>query len=231
MERAPQGTSPANEQKASKYPVRFCNHCKVEHPLTAAHWHRLDGSPKCKVRTRHTKQKNYDPAKMREYNRAYRAEHHERLNEENRKWREANKEQHRAVSLEWYYANRSRARKGMDAYKKARRKTDPAFRLACNLRGRMYRALVGLRKTGSAIKELGCSTEELRAYLEAQFVSGMTWDNYGSVWEVDHILPLANYQLEDRGTFRRLVHYTNLQPLLVADNRRKKNLEDVACNA
>lgn len=55
----------------------------------------------------------------------------------------------------------------------------------------------------------------------------MSWENYGTYWEVDHILPLANYCLTDRGTFRRLIHYTNLQPLTVAANRRKHNREEI----
>jgi hypothetical protein len=185
----------------------------------------LDSYPRCKEQIRHQKQENYDPEAVRQSNAAYRAKHRERLNEENRKWREANKERHRQRSREWYANHREHARSRMDKYSKARRKVDPAYRLTCNLRGRMYRVLHGKHKAGSAIRDLGCTPEQLKQHLEEQFTPEMSWENYGVVWEVDHILPLANYQLEDRGTYRRLAHHTNLQPLLLADNRRKKNLE------
>lgn len=53
----------------------------------------------------------------------------------------------------------------------------------------------------------------------------MTWKNHGTAWHIDHVLPLANYCLTDRGTFRRLAHYTNLQPMRAMENRLKSNLE------
>ena len=41
----------------------------------------------------------------------------------------------------------------------------------------------------------------------------MTWGNYGKFWEIDHILPLASFDLTDREQFLRSIHWTNLQPL------------------
>lgn len=77
-------------------------------------------------------------------------------------------------------------------------------------------------KAGSAVRDLGCTTEELRAYLEAQFRLGMSWDNYGKGgWEIDHITPLASFDLTDREQFLKACHYTNLQPLWHHENRAK----------
>ena len=80
-------------------------------------------------------------------------------------------------------------------------------------------------KTGSAVKDLGCSIPELKLYLEERFQPGMTWDNYGSAWHIDHIRPLANYDLSDREVLKQLVHYTNLQPMWAIDNIKKSNKE------
>lgn len=99
------------------------------------------------------------------------------------------------------------------------------FHISVNLRSRLNKAIKGEFKPASAIRDLGCSADELRRYLESQFTAEMSWDNYGTVWTIDHILPLANYHLSDRGTLRRLCHYTNLQPLSKQANLLKSNKE------
>jgi hypothetical protein len=99
--------------------------------------------------------------------------------------------------------------------------TDVVFRLKTNLRRRINKVLRGQVKTGSAIRDLGCSVAELREWLEARFLPGMTWENYGPVWHVDHKEPLAAFDLADPAQFARTVHYTNLQPLFAQDNHWK----------
>jgi len=49
----------------------------------------------------------------------------------------------------------------------------------------------------------------------------MTWDNYGSAWHVDHIIPLAAYDLTDPEQQRQAFHYTNLQPMWAHENMAK----------
>ena len=100
----------------------------------------------------------------------------------------------------------------------------PEFRLAQNLRVRLVMA-IRRGRSASAVRDLGCSIEEFKAYLEAKFQPGMTWENYGSAWHIDHIRPLGNYDLSNREILLQLVHYTNLQPLWAADNQKKSNKE------
>jgi hypothetical protein len=101
-----------------------------------------------------------------------------------------------------------------------RTKTDLNFKLASNLRHRLWSFL----KNGSHVKDLGCSLEELRSYLESKFSDGMSWDNYGiKGWHIDHIRPLSKFDLKDREQFLTACHFTNLQPMWAADNIRKSN--------
>ena len=87
---------------------------------------------------------------------------------------------------------------------------------------RLHKALKNTFKSGSAVKDLGCSIEYLKAYLEGQFEPGMTWDNWGRRgWHIDHIRPLASFDLTDPEQFKQAVHYTNLQPLWAKDNLKK----------
>ena len=42
----------------------------------------------------------------------------------------------------------------------------------------------------SSQEYLGCNISTLKAHIEIQFVEGMTWDNHGSKWHIDHKIPL-----------------------------------------
>jgi hypothetical protein len=76
-------------------------------------------------------------------------------------------------------------------------------------------------RSGSAVRDLGCTYAELRVHLEDQFEAGMTWDNYGrgkGRWHIDHKIPFALLDLSDSEQFARAVHYENLRPRWSEDN-------------
>jgi hypothetical protein len=60
-------------------------------------------------------------------------------------------------------------------------------------------------------------------HLEKQFKEGMSWDNHGSYWEVDHIIPCDSFNMQDIEQQKLCFHYTNLQPLTKIQNRQKSN--------
>jgi len=104
-------------------------------------------------------------------------------------------------------------------YFKNKKKTDIQYKLSCNLRNRLNSAIKGNYKAGSAVKDLGCSVEELKSYIESKFQPGMTWDNWTTDgWHIDHIKPLSSFDLTDRKQLLEACHYTNLQPLWAKDN-------------
>uniref|UniRef100_A0A0G4GLL2 Uncharacterized protein n=1 Tax=Chromera velia CCMP2878 TaxID=1169474 RepID=A0A0G4GLL2_9ALVE len=55
----------------------------------------------------------------------------------------------------------------------------------------------------------------------------MSWENYGSLWHVDHIVPIqyrgADGRRPDVETVISRLHYSNLQPMWSEENRRKGN--------
>ena len=111
-------------------------------------------------------------------------------------------------------------------YKKNRQKEDLNYKLVCNLRTRLYSALKNKQKKGSAVKDLGCSIDFLKQYLQSQFLPSMTWNNWGKgpdMWNIDHIVPLSSFDLTDREQLLKAVHYTNLQPLWEPDNLQKSS--------
>ena len=124
--------------------------------------------------------------------------------------------------MEYQRANKEKYQARKLARHKERRETDVEFNLKLRLRRRMNGAMHSADTTASAstMQLLGCSPSELRSHLEAQFVDGMSWDNYGE-WEVDHIRPCVSFNLVDIAQQQECFHYSNLQPLWMSDNRSK----------
>lgn len=107
-----------------------------------------------------------------------------------------------------------------------RRKTDINFKLKNNLRTRINSALK-VKRTSSISTLIGCSIAELKSYLESKFQPGMTWLNHTKDgWHIDHIKPLANFDLTNQEELYKACHYSNLQPLWAIDNLKKGDKYD-----
>lgn len=79
-------------------------------------------------------------------------------------------------------------------------------------------------------KYCGYTLAALRERLEAQFRDGMTWENRGTMWDIDHIKPLAAFFTPsfDCDEFREAWALSNLRPLEKKANRAKHaRLEEV----
>src|SRR6185369_5813664 len=79
-------------------------------------------------------------------------------------------------------------------------------------------------KKSAKTKDLvGCPIEDLWKRLASQFRPGMTPENYGSVWHVDHKRPCASFDFSNPEHQRQCFHYSNLQPLFIEENRAKRD--------
>lgn len=134
----------------------------------------------------------------------------------------------RARAMDYYYANHesSKAYGRANAKKRHARlgktalwKIRAAARNACAriARATSYRWKKSLRTEAY----LGCTYDFAREYLAERFKPGMTWENHGAVWHIDHVKPLASFDLMKKEARAEAMHYTNLQPLFAPDNRAK----------
>ena len=81
------------------------------------------------------------------------------------------------------------------------------------------RVLDGIVK--KSIAKIGYNQDGFEEHIERQFKDGMTWDNYGDAWEIDHIIPIKWY-LDNGETDPSIINaLTNLRPLSVEENRAK----------
>ena len=173
--------------------------------------------------------------KSKEYYKAKSNENHtknrERNNKRNAEYQRKNAEIMKQKHNEYRAANRERARSWDKKYRDAngdkivsklreRRRNDPILRLKDAIRGSI-RAYLGSKKTrrSATFEIVGCTPDFLRGYLEKQFKDGMTWENYGPYWHVDHRIPLASGNSPEE--IMGLSHWTNLQPLTAFENISK----------
>lgn len=141
----------------------------------------------------------------------------------------------------WYINNRDSCKEyGQEYYQRIRKhrenRSDRVIyqnsvhrKIADNLRKRLSSAVSRGYRAGSAVRDLGCTIEEFKRYLESQFYNRadgtpMSWDNYGrDGWHIDHIKPLAKFDIADVEDCKIACHYTNLQPLWAEDNLKKSS--------
>ena len=139
-------------------------------------------------------------------------------------WREKNKDKFKQQEKEYYLKNKESILEIKAKYELKRKQTDINYRLKKTIRARLSNAIKNNQKSGSAIRDLGCSVEELKQHIELQFKNGMTWDNWGSgpnKWQIDHIKPLFKFDLTDELQLKEACNYTNLQPIWHHDHLMK----------
>lgn len=171
----------------------------------------------------------------REKAKAYIDENKERLNQQKRYYYNINRdallakrrEKHPPKRIKLTEDERKRRRKAAEKKRLSLKwKTDPVYRATQNMRNRIREAVKMQKgyKIDSSVKLLGCTVREFRSHLEKQFKKGMNWDNYGITgWHIDHVIPVASFDLSDPIQQRQCFHYTNLQPLWAMDNIRKSD--------
>jgi hypothetical protein len=104
-----------------------------------------------------------------------------------------------------------------------RRKNDITVRIRHSLSSRITAVLRRQRtnKNNRTIDLLGCSIRDFKMYLETRFKPGMTWENYGSKWHIDHIVPCAMFDLSDREQQNYCFHFSNMRPMWAEENMRR----------
>lgn len=115
-------------------------------------------------------------------------------------------------------------------YLPERYKNNPEFRLGQKLRGMIRRCLslcYDTQKKNHTFDILGYTPNDLKLHLEKQFKDGMTWENQGTYWEIDHIkeVDTFNFILPNGETNYEQIKLANslenLQPLTIEEHRKK----------
>lgn len=162
-----------------------------------------------------------DPVKRKEYEQKRYQQNKEKMKQQFKDYHKKNKQKILDRHKEYRQENKDKIREINKVYQNRKEKEDIGYKLSRRLRNRVYTAIKNKAKRGSAVKDLGCTVEQLKEHLEKQFKPGMTWNNWGrpvGCWHIDHIKPLCSFDLTDRQQFLEAVNYKNLQPLWAKEN-------------
>ena len=128
---------------------------------------------------------------------------------------------------QYYYDNQNRIldnhktynknnRCKINAYEKDKRKTDSDFKLHCSIRQKTNRAFESLDNKMNTL--IGCSNSHLRKWIIFQLYGLMTLENYGTIWCLDHCIPLKKTNEND---LYKYTNWINLRPMYIKDNISK----------
>lgn len=196
--------------------MKTCSKCHCSKPLSEFHLcsRRADNRANyCKLCACRVKRARY--WENLEQEKEYNAEYHKQ-----------NKEQIRARKREHAKNNRPAINKRRKREYHSKYNSDPLYKLTLLLRSRVMGALTGKDKSAKTKELLGAPWVWVEAYLEELFQPGMSWENHGPVWHIDHIRPCASFGLRDPEQQKMCFHWTNLQPLFALDNLRKSDTYD-----
>lgn len=176
---------------------------------------------------RNKKWRMRNPEKHKEIIRKWRIKNAERVKEKNKIWYYENYDRLKDVAKKWVSANPERV-------KINRRRASAKIR--STLKGKINnciavaicRSLKGSKSYRKWLDIVGFTLPELMSHLEKQFQPGMTWENHGFYWHIDHKIPISvfNFEKSEDIDFRKCWSLKNLQPLEAVKNHIKKNKID-----
>lgn len=190
--------------KSSKDGYRYdCNICRKEY--------RQINAEQIKAKQKEYYEINKDI--LLERNKTYRIEHTNKIQQQRKSYRERSeiKEHIKQKNKDYLHIRKNHI--------KNKRLTDNNFRISETLRSKFNRAI----KRQNYSKFLSCDIIFLNKWLEYRFTPEMNWNNFGSYWHIDHILPISRFNFNNINEIQICFHWTNLQPLPKKDNIAKLN--------
>jgi len=188
--------------KGKEYLEKTCKECRNKAWLLAKEKRMLNSDYVSKI----TEKRQEYHKKHYQNNKDWYKERNSRLKEHYRKWKRDN-----------YNPEKEKER-----HKK--RMLNPAYKVSKYMSNRINQ-LIRDKNFISVLDIVNYSIQDLMNHLEKQFRDGMTWDNYGNYWHVDHIKPVShfNFQSKNDPQFKECWALSNLQPLLKIENLSKGN--------
>lgn len=65
----------------------------------------------------------------------------------------------------------------------------------------------------------GLSIEQFRSWIELQFTPALNWDNFGSAWQFDHIVPLAYFDFSNEEDLILCWNFVNIRVARLEQNK------------
>ncbi len=160
--------------------------------------------------------------KRRDDCKKYKRNHKEAISRYNTSYKQQHKEDISEYNKKYDAANRSKIQTQRNIYQRQRRSIDPHFKMMHIMRTRMNKFMKG-KKCNTTLKLLDCSKGDFTRWIEYQFSSDMTWENHGTVWHYDHVIPCSLFDHSIDTEQEKCYHWSNIRPMKCIDNIIKNN--------
>jgi hypothetical protein len=188
----------------------------------------------CIIKIRKEYDKNrYNPEK----DKLYREKNKEIIKKRKNRYYLENKEEIDTKNKNYNNLHKAKLKEYQNIWIKDKRDNDPAFKLRNNFSKMIGYYLIknnSNKNRNSILKYLPYTPDDLKLYIENQFESWMTWDNYGKynyktwndddsstwVWNIDHIIPQSSlpYTSMEDENFKKCWALENLRPYSAKQN-------------
>jgi hypothetical protein len=166
--------------------------------------------------------------KRRKDCRYYKAQNREKISAYNHEWKMTHKSEVSDYNKQYEEKNKETLRPKKTAYHKARLTYDPVFKAAHTLRSRLNKFIKRDFRNKTTEDLLGCTYEDFVIWMEYRFTDGMTMQNHGSLWAIDHVIPCSRFDLSDPDELHKCFHWSNTQPMISTENSAKGNTTDLS---
>ena len=178
-----------------------------------------EGNKKCKycnlIKTEDNFRHNRLRCKDCEKNHGREYRHSDIGKENSKKWVNENRERMTELQSNWFQNNKNIINGKLNE----RRKNDPIYKFIINQRTRIRTALENKQK--KTIEYLGCNSEQFFHWISYKLKENFTYENHGRVWHIDHVIPIANFNLHDEDEQLIAFNWRNTMPLSVKENLSK----------
>lgn len=223
--------------------MKVCIICNVSLSLTSFHQDksRHDGlNPRCKTCKSgiDSEYRKKNKTKISEHQKVYYQENAEKIKERSFEWYNHNSDKRKADMKVYYHTNKQKIKEKqkiwdetnkekMKEYNKnyfnTKYKTNIQYRVKSAISSRMRDCI---KKKHGALVYIGCSIDVFINWIEYQFDCYMSWENYGSYWHLDHVLPCSSFNLSREEEVFKCFNWKNMRPLEGRQNISKSNKID-----
>ena len=140
------------------------------------------------------------------------------------KWRKDNPDNFKKICDN--YRSKDDYRESQNKSKRNRYQNDPQENLRQNYR-RYLRDYINVNRITKNIDIItGITRTNFRNWLEFNFKPEMTWDNYGTIWNLDHIQACSSFDLTEEDQLKKCFNWKNTVPVYCKENLEKFNKVD-----
>lgn len=131
-----------------------------------------------------------------------------------------NQERIRISRREYYRKYYEKNKERLHQYAKDYRDNNPHWKIRDALRKRI---LNFIEKEESTEDYLGIEMKLVKEWLEFNFLEDMTWDNYGTLWNIDHTIACILFDMTQEAQVHLCFDWKNLMPKYVIANLKKRS--------